>query len=124
MATNAEIEVENLKNELVNYKAGNISGKAHFHDARPGEMDDSKIRIAIFGMAGSGKSALVNTIEKILLGREQGGTAMEQSAGAEGTVLLEEYLCQLGFTLIDTRGFFDYDCNEESECCTSYLAQT
>ena len=118
MAGHANEELQKLKEQVANYKVGDIHKKerGYFADAEPGEMDGMQAHIGVFGMTGAGKSSLINTVEKVLLGREEGGTAMDQSAGGEGTVLLEKHLCQLGFTLNDTRGFFKFDHAEESKC--------
>ncbi|XP_019629115.1 PREDICTED: uncharacterized protein LOC109473599 [Branchiostoma belcheri] len=46
----------------------------------------------------------IKEIETINIGE---ATAITQSDGKEGTTLLEEYLTEFKFRLIDTRGFFD-----------------
>ena len=58
---------------------------------------------------------MTGTLERTLLGKDK-QTAFEQGAGAEGTVNLEEYLSQLKFNLVDTRGFFDIDDQTFKEC--------
>ena len=113
--SNETKELEQLKQELRDYKTGNKLGLDTFHDAEPGEMENMNIRMAIFGMTGSGKSTLVNTVMKVLCGKNERGTAIEQSSGGEGTTILEEFLAQFNFRLIDTRGFFEFDSLEESK---------
>ncbi|EDO45270.1 predicted protein [Nematostella vectensis] len=117
-------ESPNWEERLREYKFGDIlcsnnrddaeSLQRVFRDAYRGELDGFKSRIAVFGMTGSGKSALINTIHKILNGGEQ-GPAVVQSAGGEGTLSLEYFfLPHPGFNMVDTRGFFDLDSKIES----------
>lgn len=118
---NLESEIRTLREKLKNYKVGNIEGLHSFSDALEGEMEGFQIRLAVFGMTGAGKSSLVNTIWKTLYGREN-APAIEQSSGAEGTQLLEDFHSQSGteddrggFVFHDTRGFnFDFNRAEES----------
>lgn len=119
---NFEREIRDLKEKLKNYKAGSIEGLSSFTDAIEGEMDGMQIRLAVFGMTGAGKSSLVNTIWKTLYGKES-APAIEQSSGAEGTQLLEDFHSRSetqndlgGFVFNDTRGFnFDFNNAEESK---------
>ena len=116
-------EICDLKAKLKNYKAGSIEGLHTFTDALEGEMEGMQIRIAVFGMTGTGKSSLVNTIWKSLYGKES-TPAIEQSSGAEGTQILEDFHSRSaagnqlgGFVFNDTRGFnFDFSNAEESKC--------
>ena len=120
---NLESEIRRLKDKLKNYKAGSIEGLNTFTDAVDGEMEGMQIRLAVFGMTGAGKSSLVNTIWKTLYGKES-APAIEQSSGAEGTQLLEDFHSRsgtedeiAGFVFNDTRGFnFDFNRAEESKC--------
>ena len=120
-SNNLESEIHTLREKLKNYKVGNIEGLHSFSDALEGEMEGLQIRLAVFGMTGAGKSSLVNTIWKTLYGREN-APAIEQSSGAEGTQLLEDFHSQSGteddrggFVFHDTRGFnFDFNRAEES----------
>ena len=115
-------EINHLKEKLKNYKAGSIEGFNTFTDAVEGEMEGLQIRLAVFGMTGAGKSSLVNTIWKTLYGKET-APAIEQSSGAEGTQLLEDFYSRSGtenelggFVFNDTRGFnFDFSNAEESK---------
>lgn len=119
---NFESEIRRLKDKLKNYKAGSIEGLNTFTDAIDGEMEGMQIRLAVFGMTGAGKSSLVNTIWKTLYGKES-APAIEQSSGAEGTQLLEDFHSRsgtedeiAGFVFNDTRGFnFDFNRAEENE---------
>lgn len=120
-SNNLESEIRTLREKLKNYKVGSIEGLHSFSDALEGEMEGLHIRLAVFGMTGAGKSSLVNTIWKTLYGREN-APAIEQSSGAEGTQLLEDFHSQSGteddrggFVFHDTRGFnFDFNRAEES----------
>ena len=120
-SNNLESEIRALREKLKNYKVGSIEGLHSFSDALEGEMEGLQIRLAVFGMTGAGKSSLVNTIWKTLYGREN-APAIEQSSGAEGTQLLEDFHSQSGteddrggFVFHDTRGFnFDFNRAEES----------
>ena len=120
-SNNLESEIRTLREKLKNYKVGSIEGLHSFSDALEGEMEGLQIRLAVFGMTGAGKSSLVNTIWKTLYGREN-APPIEQSSGAEGTQLLEDFHSQSGteddrggFVFHDTRGFnFDFNRAEES----------
>ena len=43
------------------------------------------------------------------------GSAPDSSTGQEGTITLQDYLPELFFRLVDTRGFFNYNANEMVE---------
>ncbi|XP_028512822.1 uncharacterized protein LOC110232104 [Exaiptasia diaphana] len=108
------MSMEEMKSKLLNYKAGDIHGVTSFRDADPDEMSDFHIRIGVFGPTGSGKSALINTVSKILRGAGE-EVAISQSAGGEGTRVLDEITFG-GFSMFDTRGFFDIESRlEETE---------
>ncbi|XP_032227443.2 uncharacterized protein LOC116610889 [Nematostella vectensis] len=100
--------IEEQAKQLLVYKTGDMLGLDMFGDAEEGEMEGFKSRIAVFGMTGSGKSALINTVHKLLFGPEH-ELAVVQSSGGEGTEVLEEFFHDLGFTMVDTRGFFEFD---------------
>ena len=115
-------ELDRLIDSIREYSVGNYE---RFDDALPGEMDGFRLNIVLFGMAGSGKSALINTIFECF---DLPQPAVTQTTGKEGTTILE--LCALSshVALYDTRGFFDLDKIEEGtllllfvnfsiECC-------
>ena len=77
-------EQPELSKTILNYKIGTYE---KFHDALDGEMEDCFLNIAIFGMTGSGKSALINTIFHSSDLDSQ--PAVTQSFGKEGTKILE-----------------------------------
>ena len=43
------------------------------------------------------------------------GSAPDSTTGQEGTVTLQDYLPEMFFHLVDTRGFFNYNANENVE---------
>ena len=101
-------EIEQLVERLIEYRVGAYE---RFDDARDGEMDGFRLNIVLFGMAGSGKSALINTIFECL----ETGTrpAVTQTTGREGTKILEACDLPNFVTIYDTRGFFDLGRIEE-----------
>lgn len=112
MASNEELieeEISKLCSRILDYKIGAYE---KFHDALDGEMEGCRLNFALFGMTGSGKSALINTIIRSL-GIES-EPAVTQSTGKEGTKILETCVVPgTQITLFDTCGFFDLDKTEE-----------
>ena len=106
-----EDEISQLCSGILEYKIGTYE---EFHDARAGEMEGCRLNAAVFGMTGSGKSALINTIFRSL-GIES-EPAIIQDAGKEGTKMAEPYAVPgTDITLFDTRGFFEMDRTEEGK---------
>lgn len=118
MAYNKQIEDEEITQlcgRILEYKIGDYE---EFHDALASEMEGCRLNAALFGMTGSGKSALINTIFSSL-GIEL-EPAVIQSTGKEGTTILDSYVVPgTQFTLYDTRGFFELDKAEEGNFFTS-----
>ena len=97
------------RHELFNYKFGNKTGLDSFGGL---ELHDvTQLRIGVFGATGSGKSCFINTCERTVRQTEK-GSAPDSSTGQEGTITLQDYLPELFFRLVDTRGFFNYNANE------------
>ena len=98
--------------ELFDYKFGN---KIKLDSFKGLAIDDvTKLRIGVFGPTGSGKSCFINTCERTVRQTDK-GTAPDSTTGQEGTVTLQDYLPELFFNLVDTRGFFNYNSNETVE---------
>lgn len=104
-----EDEVSQLCSGILEYKIGTHE---EFQDALDGEMEGSRLNVAVFGMTGSGKSALINTIFRSL-GIES-EPAIIQDAGKEGTKMVDPYAVPgTDIMLFDTCGFFEMDRTEE-----------
>eukprot|EP01105_Mastigella_eilhardi_P028863 TRINITY_DN9828_c0_g1_i1.p1 TRINITY_DN9828_c0_g1~~TRINITY_DN9828_c0_g1_i1.p1 ORF type:complete len:482 (-),score=108.72 TRINITY_DN9828_c0_g1_i1:183-1556(-) len=72
------------------------------------------VKIAMFGQSGVGKSSFINTVARSARNRDC-TEAVTQSAGSEGTIILEELMTDFNWHLVDTRGFFANDADEDSE---------
>jgi len=106
-----EDEISQLCSGILEYKIGTYE---EFHDALGGEMEGCRLNAAVFGMTGSGKSALINTIFRSLGIKSE--PAITQDAGKEGTKIVDPYAVPgTDITLFDTRGFFEMDRTEEGE---------
>lgn len=95
-----------LRLELLNYdfhKCPRIKKEA-FQNLDVDDID--LIHIALIGPTGSGKTALVGTLQRAI-GENQ--TAFAQGTGREGNIILEEYFVQKDIRIVDTRGFFARD---------------
>lgn len=98
-----------LRSSLFAYELGSITGSQTLKT-----LNFSKLRIGVFGPTGSGKSCFINTCERTVRQTDKGSVPIATS-GAEGTLILEDYLTELFFRLVDTRGFFSYDHREGKE---------
>ena len=77
------------------------------------EIDDvTQLRIGVFGPAGSGKSSFINTVERVVRQTDKSSVPVTSCRGEEGTIILQDYLPELFFHLVDTRCFFTFDSNE------------
>jgi len=67
-----------------------------------------KLRIAVVGQTGTGKTCLINTVWRVLRNESPSSPSPlpEQDSGAEGTVIVEDLEVSPAITLVDTRGFF------------------
>ena len=107
-----EKELSLRRAQLFKYQFGNKTGLDSFRGL-PIE-DVTQLRIGVFGATGSGKSCFINTCERTVRETEK-GSAPDSTTGQEGTITLQEYLPELFFRLVDTRGFFNYNANETVE---------
>ena len=107
-----EIELCLRRAALFDYKFGN---KIKLDSFKGLAIDDvTQLRIGVFGPTGSGKSCFINTCERAVRQTDK-GTAPDSTTGQEGTITLQDYLPELFFHLVDTRGFFNYNANETVE---------
>ena len=107
-----EIELCLRRAELFDYKFGN---KIKLDSFKGLAIDDvTQLRIAVFGPTGSGNSCFINTCERAVRQTDK-GTAPDSTTVQEGTITLQDYLPELFFHLVDTRGFFNYNANETVE---------
>ena len=98
--------------ELFDYKFGN---KIKLDSFRGLAIDDvTQLRIGVFGPTGSGKSCFINTCERAVRQTDK-GSAPDSSTSQEGTITLQDFLPEMFFHLVDTRGFFNYNYNETVE---------
>ena len=107
-----EAELCRRRDELFNYTFGNKTRLDNFLGLQI--EDVTQLRIGVFGPTGSGKSCFINTCERTVRQTEK-GTAPDSTTGQEGTITLQDYLSEMFFRLVDTRGFFHYNANETVE---------
>ena len=104
-----EAELCRLRFQLKRYQFGD---KIKLDSFLGLEIDDvTQLRIGVFGSTGSGKSCFINTVERVVRETNK-GSVPDQSRGNEGTIILQDYLPELFFHLVDTRGFFKYDSDD------------
>ena len=104
-----EAELCRLRFQLQMYQFGD---KIKLDSFQGLEIDDvTQLRIGVFGPAGSGKSSFINTVERVVRQTDR-GTVPCHHGGSEGTIILQDYLPELFFHLVDTRCFFSFDSNE------------
>ena len=107
-----EAELCRRRYQLFDYKFGDKTRLDNFMGLN---IDDvTQLRIGVFGPTGSGKSCFINTCERAVRQTEK-GSAPDSTTGQEGTITLQDYLPEMFFRLVDTRGFFNYKANENIE---------
>ncbi|XP_070553846.1 uncharacterized protein [Ptychodera flava] len=95
---------------ILDYKFGDKHGMGSFSSLDISEFTDPKarLRIALMGPAGVGKSSFINTCERTIKIVDKG--SCEVFSGGEGTVRLQDYLGGVcAFRLVDVRGFQNMD---------------
>ena len=98
--------------QLFHYKFGDKTRLDNFMGLN---IDDvTQLRIGVFGPTGSGKSSFINTCERAVRQTVK-GSAQVYTTGVMGTITLQDYLPEMFFRLVDTRGFFNYKANENIE---------
>ena len=107
-----ETELCRLRDEFFNYEFGNKTRLDNFLGLQI--KDVTQLRIGVFGPSGSGKSCFINTCERTVRQTEK-GTASDSTTGQEETIILQDYLSEMFFRLVDTRGFFYYNANEAAQ---------
>eukprot|EP00058_Branchiostoma_floridae_P026006 XP_002611496.1 hypothetical protein BRAFLDRAFT_63869 [Branchiostoma floridae] len=107
-------EAHRKRQELLDYRFGDIHGQRYFSGLDIRDMREGGVRIGLLGPIGSGKSSFINTCERALKPELRKGTAEIQTGHGEGTIVLQEFLDDIdnGFRLVDTRGLFRHNIDE------------
>ena len=99
-----EYELCRLRAKLIGYEFGEYNG---LHSFQGLEIEDvTQLRIGLFGPTGSGISCFIHGCERVLRQTER-GTAPYGGCGRQVTTMLQDYLPEMFFHLVDTPGFFD-----------------
>ena len=103
-----EAELCRLRYQLKMYQLGD---KIKLNSFLGLKIDDvTQLKIGVFGPAGSGKSSFINTVERVVRQTDKSSVPVTSCRGEEGTIILQDYLPELFFHLVDTRGFeYNFD---------------
>ena len=107
-----EHELRLRRAELYEYRFGT---KTRLDSFRGLPIDDvSQLRIGVFGATGSGKRSFINTCERAVRETEK-SSVLDSTTVKESTITLQDYLPEMFFRLVDVRGFFNFNGNEDVE---------
>ncbi|XP_070553850.1 uncharacterized protein [Ptychodera flava] len=98
---------------ILDYQFGDKHGSQSFRsfDISDFASPKARLRIAVIGPAGAGKSSFINTCERTIKIADKG--SCEVFTGGEGTIRLQDYLGGIcAFRLVDVRGFQKVDKDE------------
>ena len=102
-----EAELCRRRDGLFNYKFGTRTGLYNFLGLQI--EDVTQLRIGLFGPTDSGKTMFINTCERTLRQTENGNVPEVITGQEGGSFTLQDYLPEMFFRLVDTKGFFFYD---------------
>lgn len=107
-----ELEICRRRDELYKYRFGD---KIRLDSFRGLSIEDvTRLRIGVFGPTGSGISCFINMCERVVRQTEM-GAAVFAATGQQVTVALQDYLPEMFFHLVDTKGFFSLSENTYAE---------
>lgn len=100
---NLEVHLSRRRDELRKYRFGD---KIRLDSFRGLSIEDvTRLRIGCFGPTGVGISSFIYTCERVVRQAER-GTAMIYSGGFQGPLILQDYLPEMFFRLVDISGYF------------------
>lgn len=98
-----EVDLCRRRDELFNYRLGDKTRLDCFQHLQFGDV--THVRIGVFGPPGSGKSCFINTCERVLRLTNQGSAPVSTTK--------QEYLPEMTFRLVDSRGVWFSNMIEE-----------
>lgn len=104
-----EAELCRRRDQLLNYKFGTKTGLRNFVGLQI--EDVTQLRIGLIGPTASGKTLFINTCERTVRQTEKGTVPTKE----DGTAILQDYLPEMFFRLVDTMGFFQFNAYEVAQ---------